>query len=268
MILEYTLPYGVTLANYMWFALAASILHILFIIITRTRYEVAVVEAIKEAAVLGAPYLAVAMMSSYLAVTDQGQMIDFLHKVRDNAANIYLAKGACLSNIKATPIWQAWEAEAAARMGIYDMIVTGAFYTALVLEYTFYIAHAIAAVSAAVAGAFMIRYTRPIGAAALAFAIAYLYGFAFFQLGVVEGLADKIGTVQVSPGPLGLVVTLDGNSITIAPGSGLFQRCDEVIANWLKTHVQYYVYLDVAVGMFLALVGAFFWAIRSTLTRY
>jgi len=113
----------------------------------------------------------------------------------------------------------------------------------------------------------MIRYTRPIGATALAFAIAYLYGFAFFQLGVVEGLADKIGTVQVSSSPAGLVVTLDGNSITIALGSGVFVKCDEVIANWLKAHAQYYVYLDVAAGTFLALVGTFFWAIRSTLSR-
>jgi len=270
-ILQYTLPYGVTLTDYLWVALVASILHVLFLIVTRARFEVAVVEAIKEVVILGAPYLAVAVMASYLIVTDQGQMIELLHKVRDNMANVFLAKGACLANIKATPIWSAWYDQAAARMGIYDMIVTSSFYLAQMLEYTFYVAHAIAAAAAAIGGALMARPTRPVGAAALAFAIVYLYGFAFFQLGAVAGLADKIGTVQVSTGPLGqgLTVSLDGNSIFIAPGVGYFQhKCDEAIADWLRRHVQYYVYLDVAATTFLMLVAVFFWAVRSTLSRH
>jgi len=270
MILDYSLPYGVTLTDYLWFALSVSVLHILLLIVTRARAEVAVVEAAKEAVILGAPYLAVAVISSYLVATDQGQLIGFLHMVRDNMANIFLAKGACLANIKATPIWSSWYPQAEARMGIYDAIVTSSFFTAQMLEYTFYVAHAIAAIAAAIGGALMIRPTRGIGAAALAFALVYLYGFAFFQLGVVAGLADKIGTVQVGTGPLGqgFVVTLDGNSITIAVGSGAVQKCDEVIANWLQQHAQYYVYFDVAAGMFLTLVAVFFWAVRSTLSRY
>jgi len=264
----YILPYGVTLTDYLWVALVASILHVLFLIITRARYEVAIVEAVKEVAILGAPYLAVAVISSYLIATDQGQLIEFLHKVRDNMANVFLAKGACLANIKATPIWSSWYDQAAARMGIYDTIVTTAFYTAIVLEYTFYIAHAIAAAAAAIGGALMARPTRAIGATALAFAMVYLYGFALFQLSTVAGLMDKIGVVQLNPTPAGLFVTLDNNTIYIAPGSGVGVKCDEAIADWLKQHAQYYVNFEVAATMFFALVGAFFWAVRSTLSRY
>mgnify|MGYP001772498126 CR=1 FL=1 len=267
MILGLALPYGITLRDFAWFAAIVSIAHVVFLIITRTRYEVALVEAAKEIAVIGAPYLAVAIVSAYLAGVDQGQMIQFLHQVRDNMANVFLAKGACLANIRATPIWSSWYDQAAARMGIYDMIVTTAFYTSITLEYTFYIAHAIAAVAAAIGGAFMARPTRAIGATALAFALVYLYGFALFQLSTVAGLADKIGVVQVSPTSAGLFVTLDNSTIYIAPGSGAAVKCDEAIAGWLQQHAQYYVNFEVAATMFLALVGTFFWAVRSTLTR-
>lgn len=266
------LPFGVVVYYDYAVALIATAAMALVAFFVRQSYRAAIDEVLHDIYIFFPVIVFAVIQGLRLGTASQAEFYADLEHLMQVAYSTKLAAGKCLANIQITPFVQSYGPEAEAKMSMADV----AFNMAYILPQFyagFYIAMFIAQLFAPIGYLLMIRFTRTIGAAMLAFAIALPLGY-YFAYQVIHSVAQSVGNIEVYQNYA--VITFPQNNPCVVkelsqyaqPGSTVridfgfavsaAQHCDNVIGAYACAIAPYMALVSASFTIFIMLTFMFY----------
>jgi len=243
-------------------AVGIAALTLVLHLIRESRATVAITASLIEALETAAPVIVLIILStSFQALFDAfnlNRFLDFTDKIANTAYYSMIANGMCLANIRLTPVVSVYYDEASAKINVFTSILSNTFTLAKFfgpfIQIIIYVSEAFVAIGPFF---YFLPGARRIGAFMIGFAMAQTIGLAVYSHSIVQGLYDKIGQVDIEPGPPAKVkfdsTVCKSAEFTAAPVYAV--GCDNTIREFMTCQIDVYASYNAWTELYMLIMG-------------